>query len=34
MSETVFFILKDEAGEIRSRSWHSEFQELTRKDTN
>ncbi len=33
MSETVFFILKDEADEIRSWSWHSEFQELTRKDT-
>jgi len=31
MSETVFAMLKDDGDEIRSRSWHGQFRELTRK---
>ena len=31
MSETVFAILKDDGDELRSRSWHGQFRELTRK---
>jgi IS5 family transposase len=31
MSETVFSMLKDEGERLRSRSWHSQFRELTRK---
>jgi len=31
MSETVFAMLKDEDDDIRSRSWHGQFRELTRK---
>ena len=31
MSETVFAMLKDNGDEIRSRSWHGQFRELTRK---
>lgn len=32
MSETVFSLLKDGEGEkLRSRSWHGQFRELTRK---
>jgi hypothetical protein len=30
MSETVFAMLKVEGDEIRSRSWHGQFRELTR----
>jgi IS5 family transposase len=31
MSETVFGMLKDDGDELRSRSWHGQFRELTRK---
>ncbi|MFC6764249.1 IS5 family transposase [Natrinema soli] len=31
MSETVFAMLKDDGDELRSRSWHGQFRELTRK---
>ena len=31
MCETVFAMLKDDSDEIRTRSWHSQFRELTRK---
>ena len=31
MSETVFAMLKDDGDEIRSRSWHGQFRELTCK---
>lgn len=32
MSETGFSMLKDDDGEkLRSRSWHGQFRELTRK---
>jgi IS5 family transposase len=31
MSETVFAMLKDDGDEIRSRSWHGQFRELTRR---
>jgi IS5 family transposase len=31
MSETVFGMLKDEGEKLRSRSWHGQFRELTRK---
>ena len=31
MSETVFAMIKDDGDEIRSRSWHGQFRELTRK---
>ena len=31
MSETVFAMLKDDGDEIRSRSWHGQFRELTHK---
>lgn len=31
MSETVFGMLKDEGDELRSRTWHGQFRELTRK---
>jgi IS5 family transposase len=31
MSETGFGMLKDEGEKLRSRSWHSQLRELTRK---
>ena len=31
MSETVFGMLKNDGDELRSRSWHGQFRELTRK---
>jgi len=31
MSETVFGMLKDDGDDLRSRSWHGQFRELTRK---
>ena len=31
LSETVFSLLKDDGEKLRSRSWHGQFRELTRK---
>jgi len=31
MSETAFSLLKDDGEKLRSRSWHGQFRELTRK---